>query len=71
MDNTCVQSGQRGALYLVNSFRGGFIKNVSFVRVAGNNFTQCCPISPGHSVCGIHGPVMAPGCTRNGSSLLL
>ena len=69
--NTCVQSGQRGALYLVNGFRGGFINNVSFANVTGNNFTQCCPISPGHSVCGIHGPVAAPGCRHNGSSPLL
>ena len=67
VNNTCYQSGQRGALYLVDGFGGTFIKNVSFVRVDGNNFTNCCPISPGHSACGVHGPVIAPGCERNGT----
>jgi hypothetical protein len=65
VNNTCYQSGQRGALYLVDGFRGNFIANVSFVRVDGNNFTNCCPISPGHSKCGVHGSVIAPGCQKN------
>ena len=35
-ESCCVVPGQRGAIYLVNGFRGDFIKNVSFARVAGN-----------------------------------
>ena len=62
VNNTCIQSGQRGAIYFVQSFNGKFIQNVSFANVSGNNFSNCCPISPNHEVCGIHGPVLAPGC---------
>ena len=66
VNNTCVQSGQRGALYLTGGFGGTFIANVSFVSVAGNNFSACCPLAP--SACGIHGPVRAPGCAKNASA---
>jgi hypothetical protein len=64
VNNTCVQSGSRGAIYLTNGFNGAFLKNVSFATVFANHFSNCCPISK--SVCGIHGPVLAPGC-RNAS----
>ena len=60
VSNTCVQSGQRGAIYLTNGFNGAFIANESYVNVADNNFSKCCPIAK--SICGIHGPVKAPGC---------
>ena len=70
VNNTCFQSGQRGAIYFSQSFNGEFITNVSFADVAGNNFTNCCPISPGHSICDIRGPVMAPGCTGYGDTLV-
>lgn len=63
-NNTCIQSGVRGAIYLVQSFHGGFIPNVSFADISGNNFTNCCPISPGHSICGVNGPIHAPGCSK-------
>jgi hypothetical protein len=66
INNSCVQSGQRGALYLSGGFGGSFIANTSFVTISGNKFSGCCPLALGP--CSIHGSVKAPGCIENASA---